>query len=423
MFATRDQENLVNTHQQAAAGKALNSSIRALNPKTPSNVKTPFRPSRIDENRPLESKGQRTVLKGGPSKFDKNVFATPAPRERAPLGQKTANGKANAFKTPAPLQQNGRPEKTAKRPSTARRSARSKIHVAPSEPVAADVLNELEEDNEPDFGYAPPSPIELPDPPIDIPYDQDFPQFRPENMFRGYGELYCTTPTDENGFSIRLKKEEEERKLRQERQDEMMSKPLNYPRLTPSDEELEAQVDAMIAAGPRTLGQGSHIDTVKARSAVALLSRPDPKLPSAAMRPTKASEQKKRPLSITSASRPAPVSVSKNTIGFPKAKAAASIIPKSEQARQQMQRNRSGVPKVAQEDIHPRDFVKLYGQPPEESKMWFRLQEYQLLEDEVKADLKEEEENLDALFDSNDLNFGLEEGDDDDVFQLPMPDD
>ena len=422
MLATRDQENLVNTHQQAAAGKPLNSTIRALNPKTPSNLKTPFRPSRNDENRPLESKTQKTVSKGGPSKLNKNVFATPAPRERAPLGQKTANGKANAFKTPAPLQ-HGKPEKTAKRPSTARRSARSKIHVAPSEPVAVEVLNEVEEDAEPDFGYAPPNPLELPDPPIDIPYDQDFPQFRPENMFRGYGELYCTTPTDKNGFSMRLKKEEQQRKLREERQDEMMSKPHDYPRLAPTDEELEAQVDAMIAAGPRTRGQDSHVDTVKARSAAALLSRPEPRLPSAAMRPTKASEQRKKPLGNTPASRTAPLSVSKNTIGFPKAKATASIIPKSEQVRQQVHGNRSGLPKIAQQVIHPKDFVRLYGQPPEESKMWFRLREYQLLEDELREEQREEQERIDALFDINDLNFGLEDGDDDDVFQLPMPED
>ena len=70
MLALRDQENLVHAHQTTAAGKPLNQNIRGLQPKTPGNLKTPFRPSRNDENRPL-------TLKNGPSKLDKNAFVTP----------------------------------------------------------------------------------------------------------------------------------------------------------------------------------------------------------------------------------------------------------------------------------------------------------------------------------------------------------
>ena len=125
MLAARDQENLTHAHQQTAAGKPLNQGVRALHPKTPGNLKTPFRTSKNDENKPLESKSQKTELRDGLSKLDKNAFATPARRDRAPLGLKTTNAKAQPFKTPAPLQQTAKPNHTVKRPSTNRRSARS----------------------------------------------------------------------------------------------------------------------------------------------------------------------------------------------------------------------------------------------------------------------------------------------------------
>ena len=78
MLAIRDQENLVHAQQTTAAGKPQNQNIRALNPKTPGNLKTPFRAAKNDENRPIELKGQKTVLKDGPSKLDKSAFVTPS---------------------------------------------------------------------------------------------------------------------------------------------------------------------------------------------------------------------------------------------------------------------------------------------------------------------------------------------------------
>jgi hypothetical protein len=415
MLAARDQENLLNTHQTTAASKPLNQTVRALNPKTPSNLKTPFRATRNDENRPIDFKGQKTVLKDGPSKLDKNAFHTPAPqRERAPLGLKTTNAKAQAFKTPAPLQQ------VIKKPSsTTRRSARSKIVIAPSEPVQTDILSEEEEEEEPDYGYAPPPIKELDDPPIEFGYDQSFPQFKGENMFRGYGEIYCTSPTDEHGVSIRQKREEETwRKFYEERMSEA-SKPVKYPML-PSEEELDSEVDAMIAAGPNGKTTESRVDTVQARSAASLLSRPDQKLPSAATRPTKASEQKAKPVPRPLISKPntsqtlghPPANVSKNTIGFPKAKQAQSIIPKAEQMR--AKRPSTTTKKITQSEISPREFVELYGKPPVGSTMHSRLVQLELLEEE----LREEGDLAGALFEAD--FFGGQD-DDEEVFQLPMP--
>lgn len=80
MLAARDQENLSHAHRAAAAAKPLNQGIRALQPKTPGNLKTPFRAPRNDENRPFELNGQKGLLKDGPSKLDKSAFVTPLGR-------------------------------------------------------------------------------------------------------------------------------------------------------------------------------------------------------------------------------------------------------------------------------------------------------------------------------------------------------
>lgn len=412
MFATRDQENFVHAQQTTAANKPLNQGIRALNPRTPGPARTPFRRALNDENKQLTVIGQKTVLKDGPGRLDRNVFATPAP-SRAPLGMKTTNAKGQAFKTPGP-QQTGKAEKSAKKASTARRSARSKITIAPSEPVQADVLAQEESDDEPEYGYAPPPVVELPDPPIELGYDDTFPQFEGKNMFRGYGEIYCTSPTDENGVSLRKKAEEENRRKWEQDMERQASMEVPMPKL-PTEAELDAEVDAMIAAGPNK----SRVDTVKAKSAAVALSGGNSRLPSVVMKGTKASEQKRKPLSNIMAQpsqRALASAVSRNTIGFPKAKAAPSIIPKADQMRQKP----APKPKIDQSIIHPRDFVRLYGQPPQESNMWFRLKEYELLEEEDGMN-----DLTDALFDTelfdagdDPLDIGLE--DDADVFQLPM---
>jgi hypothetical protein len=92
MLAARDQENLVHGHQQAAASKPLNHTIRGIPPKTPGNKypKTPLKISLNDENEPAGFGGGKSVLgtkgkglenlaiggKNGAT-FDKNAFITP----------------------------------------------------------------------------------------------------------------------------------------------------------------------------------------------------------------------------------------------------------------------------------------------------------------------------------------------------------
>jgi hypothetical protein len=414
IIAARDQENLLHTHQTTAAGKPLNQNVRALQPKTPGAATTPFRLSKNDENAlPL---GQKTNGKTGPSGLDKNNFVTPlAPRNRAPLGAKTANAKAHAFQTPAPV--TTKPLRT-QRPSTARRSARSKIKVATSEPAQADILaGKVEE--EPDFGYAPPTPVDLPDPAIEF---EENPELTRE-ILSGAAYPY-QSPKDENGFSIRLKKEEEEWKKFDEERMREASKPIDFP----SWDDVDKQVDDMIAAGPKkTRAPFARVNSVEARSAADALSEaPQPRLPLAAMRPTQASEQKKKalfpPPTKANCTVPAPTSnrvnhtaLSKNTIGFPKAKKAPSIIPRSGS----MNMAAPKPAKIDQSKIHPRDFRDLYGSPPIESDMWFRLKQYELLEaqDHIDADL---EAGGDGLFKDDFFPFEGQRLNDED-FQLPMP--
>lgn len=78
MLALRDQENLVNTHQTAAAAKPLNQGAKQLAPKTPG--KTPFKVPLNDENNPGVF-GKRTV-KGNGNRLEngkpgKDAFETP----------------------------------------------------------------------------------------------------------------------------------------------------------------------------------------------------------------------------------------------------------------------------------------------------------------------------------------------------------
>ncbi|RMZ82824.1 hypothetical protein DV737_g1869, partial [Chaetothyriales sp. CBS 132003] len=433
MLAARDQENIVHAQQSAAAAKSLNQGIRALHPKTPSRLKTPFRSGPNDENRYLDAKGQKTVCRDGPSKLDKDLFVTPGPRkDRAPLGQKTTNARAAAFKTPAPLKQLRNPGQTIQRSSTHRRSAKSKIHVA-TEPLPAPVIDEdAASGSEPEYGYAPPKVLDLADPPLEITYDQRFPLLQGKNVFRGFGQTYCTSPTDEHGVSIREKEERRRaRRVQEERLREVDRTAAEAMKpVLPTDDELDSKVDEMIARVPRSR-KDKGVATVQARSAAAVLSECTnrPKLPTAATKQTAASALKRHgpAVSLPSRSRPLPasgppVNVSKNTIGFPKARPAPSIAPKSSQPLQAKSSSKPANAKVNQDDIHPNDFVRMYGQPPVGSRMHNRLLRHQLLEDELRLEEQEAEAAQAPLFDDLDdlLRGDFANADDGDVFQLEL---
>lgn len=82
MLAHRDQENLVHSHQTAAASKSLNQNVRPLQPRTPGTrlPKTPFKVPLHDENDPLTF-GKKTIRENGRrnenAKPAKDAFQTP----------------------------------------------------------------------------------------------------------------------------------------------------------------------------------------------------------------------------------------------------------------------------------------------------------------------------------------------------------
>lgn len=455
MLAARDQENLVYAHQTNAAGKPLNQSIRGLQSKTPGRqaTKTPFKKSGNDENNPWNFEGpkanSKAVGKGVEhepqdkrqnGKLNNNAFVTPmgewrflhdavsqlnlgaGPRARAPLGMKTTNAKARAVQTPAPLQQTGKPEKTLQKASTVRKSVKSKIRIAPPEPVEADILSMADDSDVAEIEYCPRRPIELPDPPIDITYDDSFPYLRGSNLCGGYSDIY-DIPRDEHGVSLEERKAEEAHARMLQATEDKFRQDMAQPWPMDQDDDI---VDAMIAAGPRKdLNQSSNVDTVRARGAIsALSSQPSTGLPSAATKQTASSMQKRKPSSsILGRKRNAPaptnpspmrhtaaVAASKTTIGYSKGRSVSSVLPeKSTQAL----RDTSG--KIDQSKIHPIEFRKLYGEPPIGSKMWDRLRDHGLFD-------SDDEEAGDADDLAGQLwGMGVHVEDEEEVFQLPMP--
>ena len=226
MLSTRnqDQENLVHAHQTAGAAKA-----NALAPKTPhpqQHGKTPARRFHLnDENTTIHS------VKGK----GKDVFQTPAPRDRAPLGVKTTNAKTKPFATPAALLTNGKPLQTAqqhKTPAQQRASSRKsklKVHHSPREvfedddplsvsarPQAGNAdarTDDIGNESEPEVEYCPPQPVELPDhpdPDDPLPFrpDEELTMLKPENIMRGAWDFYHN-PVGDDGLTELQRKEKE----------------------------------------------------------------------------------------------------------------------------------------------------------------------------------------------------------------------
>ncbi|KAL9616470.1 MAG: hypothetical protein Q9160_008665 [Pyrenula sp. 1 TL-2023] len=306
MLAARDQENLVNTHQTAAARKPLNQGNGQLHAKTPGAKapKTPFRVPLNDENNASIFNGGKTGgLKGvgkgnenvlqtgkGDGKLDRNAFVTPlGPRTRAPLGMKTTNAKTHVLQTPAPPATSKPLLKTNKKPSSI--LSKSKVTIAQPEPTLTDVLSQEDESDSdvPEPEYAPPNPTPLPDPPFDFGYDETFPQFQGANLTRGFGALY-SEPCDAEGVPLRVREQEKRDKENLERIDkeiqEMHEADVNeaFERMAEEPAELDRKVDEMIRRGDekRRREQAAKASacaqrrtgpsTIKARSAATALN-------------------------------------------------------------------------------------------------------------------------------------------------------
>ncbi|KAL9113735.1 MAG: hypothetical protein Q9227_002180 [Pyrenula ochraceoflavens] len=455
MLAARDQENLVHAHQTAAAGKPLNQGVRQLQPKTPGNKisKTPFRVPLNDENNPLAFNGNKTnglkgvgkgndnVLRTGrkDGKPEKNTLITPVePKTRAPLGQKTTNVKTTAFQTPAPsfaAKQNL--QKTNKKPASLKKHAN--ILVQP-ETTSEDAEQKDDIDSDvPEPEYAPPAPTPLPDPPMELGYDDTFPQFKGRNFTRGWGQLHAEE-RDEEGVTLSFRErerelqkilEEEDRRMRQEIEDDAkeleakVRKEVEYPAI-------ERHVDEMIREGNKRRQQEqakksqSETTTAHAKVAARALSSKPQSTVSRALAPTQSSLQKKtKPtFSVLGAkAKPSAAKItnppsgphktpleatSRNTLGYSKGRNISNKVHLTKESKQEPE-------PVDQRKISPWAFKTMYGEPPMGSEMWYRLRCGGMFDEEVEGDDEESD-----YFAKLGFNSPTDEGEE--LFQLPIPD-
>lgn len=343
MLSVYDQENLTTTHARNAAAKPLNHSLQALQLRTPGQNLVKASRSHNDEN--ITAKSKRVH---GP-----NAFVTPAPQKRAPLGAKPTNTTVKNFKTPSVFAKSAHPRENTETPapvltksvtapaSTTRRSAKRKIYVRSEEAVST--TGEIEEDDtEPEVDSAPPPIIPLPDPPIEFNYDQTFPWAQSGNSNRGVGPLYFRNPEggDEDSDSETRLQQRQQESLKHAWK-EFSQEAIPGPLLDPEEE--EAIITASFQPQTHTVRvRDAAIDTLRARQANSALSRlhgeprsrpgkssgmSQARLPSACQAQTAASKSKQKSSQATAKDNPSsvPVRVSRNTIGFPKARKAAPV--------------------------------------------------------------------------------------------------
>lgn len=300
MFATRsDQENLIHTHQQAAAAKPLNQGLKGYGTKTP-GPKTPFRVPLNDENAQgggksmlrTNGKGKETLALRGKNggELDKSTFVTPAgPRNRAPLGMKTTNAKAKAFQTPGPMTGNDKTAKTLQK-TVSPRLKRPKVKVHQPEPVAQ---LEVEDDSEPEIEYMPPKEVPLPDYPESPGSDsyfgpnKKFPMFEGDNFARGWADVYLNAK-DSNGMTRqdredqrmeeKLKAQEEEFERHMERveaeRDVRLRIELGLPPLKTTAPEQPVSSKALKPKSTNAGTNASRAGTLSSRAAAAALTAP-----------------------------------------------------------------------------------------------------------------------------------------------------
>ncbi|KAH1500323.1 hypothetical protein LV164_003133 [Aspergillus fumigatus] len=433
MLALRDQENLVHAHQTVAAAKPLNHGLKQLQPRTPGAraPKTPFKVPLNDENDPLAF-GKKTVKAGKQkenAKPAKDAFVTPLgmqetdpseriekanetptiePRNRAPLGMKTTNAKARGLQTPAAPAGTTKPEKTNKRISTQKIRKFSPLVDQPK----VEVQGEESQDDVPDIEYMPPKPKELPDIPDDIAYDTTFPQFQPKNLALGLESVYGDNQVGEDGLTKRQRKFQEDSIAFDKKVDEMILKQLEEigfedkteldPPSEPHVEEvpkrrLEVRRAKLTMTKPKYT---SNISTVRARDAVAALSRVEPS--GARARPATMSKPKPRvapsllasrkprvPSNLSSIRHAAATANSKTTLGYSKGRTVSSRL--------------HGKPSTTPERsvLSPETYIELHGMPPLGSEMWYRCK--------IAGCFDSEEDRLAAEAERNLPTFGEDE--------------
>ncbi|KAJ5743938.1 hypothetical protein N7533_008808 [Penicillium manginii] len=415
MLAIRDQENLVNTHQTAAAAKPMNQGMRQLAPKTPGR-QIPLR----DENNPLAF-GKNTV-KGNGARQDngkpgKLAPVTPMePRNRAPLGVKTNNQKARAPQTPAPFGGALKPGNTNRRASTVRKKTGPVLQQSQTK-----VFTEAPQDDVPDIEYMPPKPKDLPDLPDDITYDTTFPQFRPRNRALGLESVYGKQQVGRDGLTQRQRKFREDSLRCDKMAEEMIMKQLDTITLNePSEDELmKAPMPQPRSTRSRTpvsttTRHTRTVSTLRSREAAsALASAPTPsaaparvapasksRLPSALPSALMPRKKTRVPTNPSSMRNTAAAAASNSTLGYSKGRSVSSTLNENKE---------DSKPSTTHTTLSPETYMQLYGAPPLGSDMWTRCKAAGSFDSpEETSTAQELEENL-PTFEEDDeaLNFQL----------------
>ncbi|KAJ5327764.1 hypothetical protein N7452_008154 [Penicillium brevicompactum] len=404
MLALRDQENLVNTHQTAAAAKPLNQNLKFA-PKTPGK--------RNDENNPLAF-GGRTVKGNGNrqenGKPGKDAFITPMVKDRAPLGMKTNNPKAKNLQTPAPF---GGTIKTNRRQSTAQKLKKAApVTQQPQLKVHTDAVV----DEVPDIEYMPPKPKDLPDLPDDVTYDTTFPQFQPRNRALGLESVYGKQQVGSDGLTAKQRKFNEDSAACDKMVDEMILKQLEDVGFEGTDERKTARTrkpQALPLKGPTAIRQTRSVSTLRSREAAEALSgshsttaprttpAPKPRVTSLASSASSLIMPKKHarvPSNPSSMRNTAAAVTSRTTVGYSKGRSVSSDLRDQTQATK---------PSTSQA-LSPETYMQLYGAPPLDSEMWTRCNAAGCFDTE--QDTKEPEELLPTF----------EEDEEADSFQLTL---
>ncbi|KAG0161348.1 hypothetical protein PDIDSM_8882 [Penicillium digitatum] len=369
MLALRDQENLVNSHQTAAAAKPLNQS-KQLAPKTPGKP-------RNDENNPLAF-GNRTVKGNGKRQENGkagNAFMTPMVKDRAPLGMKTTNLKANNLQTPAPFGGITKQAKTNRRQSTAQK-------IRKAAPVAQQAQTQVHidtsADDVPEIEYMPPKPRDLPDLPDDVTYDTTFPQFRPKNRALGLESVYGKQQVGRDGLTAKQRKFKEDSAACDKMVDDLIMKQLEdigFESSGESESTKAPQPNAIPSERPTTKRHTRSVSTLLARDAAAALAGPGPtSTPQVAQTPKPRvallasslvmPQRHARVPSNPSSMRNTAASInSRTTVGYSKGRSVSSTLREKHPQTQKL---------PSSQILSPETYIQLYGPPPLDSEMWTR---------------------------------------------------
>ena len=370
MLSFRDQENLVHAHQQAAVAKPLNQGVRGLAPKTPGNNgkiglngrMTGRNGGRDDENTFVgglkTGKAQKAtfitpmgMLLNAESTKQENLTNCKAQRERAPLGAKTTNVKANAFRTPAPKTGDYGLQKTQKRTTSARKH---KLKVHQPELLTVEPVINLEEEDEPEIEYCPPKIIPM----LDIPdQDQELFRFEDDDFFSGGLQGYRHDPIGDDG----LRKSERDARREQKEFDDETDRVLNEAvkqTCTLTDDDLRlfgiepiktaatsrdpAKKERKIVNPTTSTRIASSLQSKAAAAALSTKSRPHFAAPTAAAKARNAATSTSNPLTSGRKAASPGTAASRTTIGYAAGRRVSSSLKQRPNAVPLAPRNPNG---------------------------------------------------------------------------------